>query len=87
MKNPSRIDFEDDIIDLTYNMITNTNKITESAKKIFPTLSKCIGKNNLFSKQLFLLINQYIIIDNQSGNTLFSNFLYQKTVKIIHNNK
>ena len=91
MKNPLRITFEDDIIDISYNIIKNTGRITECLKKLFPTLPKCIEKNGFFSKQCFMLINQYIIIDNDpkdgmNKNTFFGNYLYQKIVIINHIN-
>ena len=91
MKQPNNIDFENDIIDITYNILLNTNVITEAAKKIIPYLSECIEKSEYFNNQLYNLIKLYISIDsekiNRTGTGLFTNIRYQHYVnKLLINN-
>jgi len=67
MKEPSLIEFDDDIIIIQKNIIKNLKKITSSANKLFPYLYKYIEKTQFISQELFTLLNYYINYDKDSS--------------------
>jgi len=79
MKNPMKIEFDDDIIDICYYIMNNTNKIPKIASNMFSCIPKIIDKTQMISKDLFRLINLYILLD-KDGVVLFGNSKKQKYV-------
>ena len=64
MKNPKRIDFDEDIVLILTSFIKYTKTITQSALTILPTLSLYMKKNKGLTLDLYELINQYIVFGN-----------------------
>jgi hypothetical protein len=64
MKNPKRIDFDEDIILILTSFIKYTRTIPQSALMILPNLSLYMKKNKGLTLDLYELINQYIVFGN-----------------------
>jgi hypothetical protein len=61
MKNPSRIDFDEDIVLIMTSFIKIIKKIPTSGLTLLPHLPKYLKKNKGLTVDLFELLNQYII--------------------------
>jgi hypothetical protein len=61
MKNPSRIDFDEDIVLIMTSFIKIIKKIPDSGLALLPNLLKYQKKNKGLTVDLYELLNQYII--------------------------
>lgn len=61
MKNPSKIDFDEDIVLIITSFIKHLKTIPTSALKVLPHLPKYMKKSNGLLLDLYELINQYVV--------------------------
>ena len=64
MKTPNKIDFDDDLIDIMIMIIKTLKYLPNLAINILPDIGQVMRKNKGITKNLFNLINLYIIYSN-----------------------
>ena len=64
MKTPNKIDFDDDLIDIIIRIIKTLKYLPNIAINLLPDLGQVMRKNKGITKNLFILINLYIIYSN-----------------------
>lgn len=65
IKNPIKIDFDDEIIYLMINVLKNAGKLTNLSKGIFGYLYNYMAKNQGITEELFEYLNLVIIYDHE----------------------
>ena len=61
MKNPKKIEFDEDLVTIVYNMITTNKKITGIGYKLIQYLNGYVEKTGGILLDLYLLLNSYIV--------------------------
>ena len=64
MKTPNKIDFDDDLIDIMIMIIKTLKYLPNLAINLLPDIGQVMRKNKGITKNLFILINLYIIYSN-----------------------
>ena len=64
MKTPNKIDFDDDLIDIMIMIIKTLKYLPNLAINLLPDIGQVMRKNKGMTKNLFILINLYIIYSN-----------------------
>jgi len=64
LKNPIKIDFDDELLDVLKAILNNTDYVTPLSKEIFPYLPQVIAKTEGMSTALFKILNMYITKDD-----------------------
>jgi len=76
LKNPKKISFEDELLDILKLILINCNRTTNLSQELFGHLHKCLEKSEEMDMLLFRIFNLYIIKDNgfifQNENNLQS---------------
>lgn len=67
IKNPNKINFDEEIICLMTNLLQNTKTITNLSKMVFPSLHLYISKHDGLTEELYELLNTYITNDIGHG--------------------
>jgi importin-7 len=67
IKNPNKINFDEEIIFLMTNLLQNTKQLTNLSKMIFPSLHLYIIKHDGMTEELYELLNLYITNDIGHG--------------------
>lgn len=80
IKNPSRIDFEDDILRLTYKLLQKSEDITESSKLVFDYINRVISNHGCIKRETFDFIHQLI---SKQNTEFLDNEKTQKELKDI----
>lgn len=65
IKNPLRIEFDDEIIILLVSLMKNTKIISNLSRLVFPYLQACLDKEEGLSDELLELLNLYILYDTE----------------------
>lgn len=65
IKNPNRIDFEDDILRLTYRLLEKSQDITDSSKLVFDCLNRVICNHGCIKRETFDFLYQIISKKNK----------------------
>ena len=78
MKTPNKIDFDDDLIDIVIKIIKTLKYLPNIAINLLPDLGQVMRKNKGITKNLFTLINLYIIYNNKviENNEEYSKCLF-----------
>ena len=91
MKTPNKIDFDDDLIDIMIIIIKTLKYLPNLAINLLPDLGQVLRKNKGMTKNLFSLINLYIIyskgeLENKEDNSKILFKLYKKsfTKEFVH---
>ena len=79
MKTPNKIDFDDDLIDIIIRIIRALKYLPNIAINLLPDLGQVMRKNKGITKNLFTLINLYIIYNNKviENNEEYSKCLFK----------
>jgi hypothetical protein len=77
LKNPIKIEFDDELLDILKALLNNCEYVTPYSKEIFPYLQQIITKTEGMSTTLFKILNLYITKDD---GFIFSNI---KTLEIL----
>lgn len=77
LKNPNKIDFDDELLDILKALLNNSDTITPLSKEIFPYLTHVITKTEGMSTAMFKILNMYI---NKDDGYIFSNENNLKTL-------
>ena len=83
MKTPNKIDFDDDLINIMIVIIRTLKYLPNLAINLLPDLGQVLRKNKGMAKNLFTLINLYIIysngeLENKEENSKLLFKLYKK---------
>ena len=79
MKTPNKIDFDDDIIDIIIIIIKTLKYLPKLALNLLPEIGQVMRKNKGITKNLFNLLNLYIIYNNSQieNNEEYSKCLFK----------
>ena len=82
MKNPVKIDFEEEIIYIISCFIKITKTIVPSAQKLFLNLDKYFNQNNTITEELYELLSYFILYgtDFLRNDPNFLNFVFKKLI-------
>ena len=64
LKNPSKIDFDEELLDILKTLLNNSETVTPLSKEIFSYLGVIIDKNSGMDIQMFKILNLYIVKDD-----------------------
>ena len=82
MKNPTKIDFDDDLINIMIIIIKTLKYLPKLAINLLPDIGQVLRKNKGMTKNIFTLINLYIIYSNgemeKEENSKYLFKLYKK---------
>jgi hypothetical protein len=70
LKNPIKIEFDDELLDILKALLNNSDYVTPFSKEIFPYLHQIITKTEGLNTTLFKILNMYITKDD---GFIFSN--------------
>ena len=83
MKTPNKIDFDDDLINIIIVIIKTLKYLPNLAINFLPDIGQVLRKNKGMAKNLFTLINLYVVysngeIENKEDNSKYLFKLYKK---------
>ena len=83
MKTPNKIDFDDDLINIMIVIIRTLKCLPNLALNLLPDIGQALRKNKGMTKNLFTLINLYVVysngeIENKEDNSKYLFKLYKK---------
>lgn len=86
LKNPLKIDFDEDLLEILHLILQNSQTLTRLTKEIFPSISEVVKKNCGLDMSTFQILNLYIqkddgFIFNSTDNLSFFVELFIQTLK------